>query len=43
VNLSRVFAFVIGAVLLQVLFARYLIGGRIAFDLVLVGVVLVSL
>jgi rod shape-determining protein MreD len=43
VSLGRVFGFVIGAVLLQVLFARYLIGGRIAFDLVLVGVVFVSL
>lgn len=37
------FGFVIGAVILQVLFARYLIGGRMAFDLVLVGVVFVSL
>lgn len=42
-NLGRVFGIVIGAVLLQVLFARYLIGGRMVFDLVLVGVVLVSL
>jgi rod shape-determining protein MreD len=43
VNLGRVFGYVLGAVLLQVLFARYLIGGRVAFDLVLVGVVFVSL
>ena len=42
-SLGRVFGFVLGAVILQVLFARYLIGGRIAFDFVLVGVVLVSL
>ena len=42
-NLGRVFGIVLGAVLLQVLLARYLIGGRMAFDLVLVGVVFVSL
>ena len=42
-NLGRVFGFVLAAVLLQVLLSRYLIGGRMAFDLVLVGVVFVSL
>jgi rod shape-determining protein MreD len=43
VTVGRVFGFVIAGVLLQVLCARYLIGGWIAFDLVLVGVVFVAL
>lgn len=42
-NLGRVVLVVLGAVLLQVLLARYMVGGRMAFDLVLVGVVYVSL
>jgi rod shape-determining protein MreD len=43
VNLGRVVLIVLGAVLLQVVLARYMVGGRMAFDLVLVGVVYVSL
>ena len=42
-NLGRVVLIVLGAVLLQVVLARYMVGGRMAFDLVLVGVVFVSL
>ena len=42
-NIGRVFGIVLLAVLLQMLLSRYLIGGRMAFDLVLVGVVFVSL
>jgi rod shape-determining protein MreD len=40
---TRVMAVVLGAVLLQVALARYAVGGRFAFDLVLVGVVYVAL
>lgn len=40
---TRVMAIVLGAVLLQVALSRYAVGGRFAFDLVLVGVVFVSL
>ena len=42
-RITRVIAVVLGAVLLQVLLARYAVGGRFSFDLVLVGVVYVSL
>lgn len=38
-RLTRVFAVVAAAVLLQVAFARFAIGGRFSFDFVLVGVV----
>ncbi|HXT71960.1 MAG TPA: rod shape-determining protein MreD [Vicinamibacterales bacterium] len=38
-----VVAIVLGSVLLQALLARFAIGGRLAFDLVLVGVVFVAL
>ena len=38
-KLTRVFAVVAAAVLLQVAFARFAIGGRFTFDFVLVGVV----
>jgi rod shape-determining protein MreD len=40
---TRVIGIVLGSVLLQVALSRYAIGGRFAFDLVLVGVVFVSL
>lgn len=40
---TQLIAVVVGAVLLQVALSRYAIGGRFAFDLVLVGVVFVSL
>ncbi len=40
---TRVVAVVFGSVLLQVALARYAVGGRFAFDLVLVGVVYVAL
>lgn len=42
-KLTRVIAVVVGAVLLQIVLARYAVGGRFSFDLVLVGVVFVSL
>jgi len=42
-NLARVISVVLVAVVLQVVFARYAVGGRLAFDLVLVGVVFVAL
>jgi rod shape-determining protein MreD len=40
---TRVVGIVLGSVLLQVALSRYLVGGRFAFDLVLVGVVVVAL
>jgi rod shape-determining protein MreD len=40
---TRVMAVVLGAVFLQVALARYAVGGRFAFDLVLVGVVFAAL
>jgi rod shape-determining protein MreD len=43
VSLSRVVGVVFAAVVLQVILAQYMVGGRFAFDLVLVGVVFVSL
>ena len=42
-RLTRVMAIVIGAVALQIVLARYAVGGRFTFDLVLVGVVFVAL
>ena len=42
-SLSRVVGVVFVAVVLQVVFARYMVGGRFVFDLVLVGVVFVAL
>lgn len=42
-RITRVIAAVLGAVLLQVMLARYAVGGRFSFDFVLVGVVYVSL
>jgi rod shape-determining protein MreD len=43
VKLTRVMAVVLGSVLLQVALARYAVGGRFVFDLVLVGVVFSAL
>jgi rod shape-determining protein MreD len=43
VKITRVFAVVLGSVLLQVALARYAVGGRFVFDLVLVGVVYAAL
>jgi rod shape-determining protein MreD len=40
---TRVMAVVLSAVLLQVVLARYAVGGRFSFDLVLVGVVFAAL
>ena len=40
---TAVIATVLVAVLLQLMFARYMIGGRVVFDLVLVGVVFAAL
>jgi rod shape-determining protein MreD len=40
---TRVMAIVLGSVLLQVALSRYAVGGRFAFDLVLVGVVFAAL
>jgi rod shape-determining protein MreD len=40
---AAVVGVVLGSVLLQVLLARFAIGGRLSFDLVLVGVVFVAL
>lgn len=40
---AAVVGVVIGSVLLQVLLARFAVGGRLSFDLVLVGVVFVAL
>jgi rod shape-determining protein MreD len=40
---TAVAATVLVAVLLQMMFARYMIGGRVVFDLVLVGVVFAAL
>ncbi|HYN07941.1 MAG TPA: rod shape-determining protein MreD [Vicinamibacterales bacterium] len=40
---TAVLATVLVAVLLQMMFARYMIGGRLVFDLVLVGVVFAAL
>lgn len=42
-SLGRVILVVLSAVVLQVVFARYAVGGALAFDLVLVGVVFVAL
>lgn len=42
-KITRVMAVVLGAVLLQVALARYAVGGRFVFDLVLVGVVFAAL
>lgn len=42
-KISRVMAVVLGSVLLQVALARYAVGGRFAFDFVLVGVVFAAL
>src|SRR5207342_2400634 len=42
-KMTRVMAVVLSAVLLQVVLARYAVGGRFAFDLVLVGVVFAAL
>lgn len=42
-RLTRVIAIVVGAAALQFVLARYAIGGRFVFDLVLVGVVFVAL
>jgi len=43
VKITRVFAVVFGAVLLQVALARYAVGGKYVFDFVLVGVVFAAL
>ncbi len=40
---AAVVGVVLGSVLLQVLFAQFAVGGRLGFDLVLVGVVFVAL
>jgi len=40
---TRLMAIILGALVLQVALARYAVGGRFAFDLVLVGVVFVAL
>jgi len=40
---TRLVAIVFGAIVLQVALARYAVGGRFTFDLVLVGVVFVAL
>ena len=42
-KLTGIVATVLVAVLLQMMFARYMIGGRVVFDLVLVAVVFVAL
>jgi rod shape-determining protein MreD len=43
VRITRVLAVVVGSVALQVVLARYVVGGRHTFDLVIVGVVFAAL